>query len=113
MWRKNKQGQAFYIWDYCIPHILWCAIRGYFFDAWVICGVLENCETGAPIANAQVTAWDADLLSDDNLGTAITDVNGHFRIDYSTIDFKQTFLSPWINNCQHAIARVSFLDVYA
>ena len=34
---------------------------------------------------------------DDNLGKARTDINGHFRIDYTSIQFKQTFLSPWIN----------------
>lgn len=96
-WRTNRQEQSFYIWDFCIFSKLWCLIRGHFFDAWVICGVLENCATGAPIPNAQVTAWDDDFLSDDNLGTATTDANGHFRIDYSSIDFKQTFLSPLIN----------------
>lgn len=96
-WRQDKQRNYVYLWDFCIPQKFWCAIRGHFFDAWVICGVLENCQTGNPISNAQVTAWDADLLSDDNLGTATTNASGHFRIDYSTVDFKQTFLSPWIN----------------
>ncbi len=96
-WREDNQGHAFYRWDYCIHHRLWCLIRGYYFDAWVICGTLVNCETGTPIPNAQVTAWDADFLSDDNLGTTTTDAQGHFRIDYHSLQFKQTFLSPWIN----------------
>jgi len=97
-WRIDEKQKFYYFhWKYCVPYKWWCHIRGYYFDAWVICGILTQCETGAPIPNAQVTAWDADFLTDDNLGTAVTDANGHFRIDYSSIKFKQTFLSPWIN----------------
>ena len=84
-------------WNFTIPHKIWCNIRGKYFDAWVICGHLRNCETNKPIVNASVTAWDADFLTDDNLGTATTDANGHFRIDYTSATFKKTFLSPWIN----------------
>ncbi|WP_406845392.1 hypothetical protein [Flavobacterium soyae] len=86
-----------YRWEYAIAYKWWCYIRGHFFDAWVICGHLMNCQTNKPIANAKVTAMDADFLTDDNLGTATTDSNGHFRIDYTSADFKKTFLSPWIN----------------
>ena len=97
-WRGSREQESFFFrWDYCIPARWWCYIRGYYFDAWVICGHLRNCDTGIPIANATVTAWDADFLSDDNLGSAVTDASGHFRIDYTSIQFKQTFLSPWIN----------------
>lgn len=87
----------FFKWEYCLSAKWWCYIRGHYFDAWVICGQLRNCDSGTPIANASVTAWDADFLTDDNLGTVITDASGHFRIDYTSIQFKQTFLSPWIN----------------
>ena len=97
-WRTEKEQQfAYYQWQYCISAKWWCYIRGHFFDAWVICGHMYVCGTKTPIPNVKVTAWDADFLSDDNLGSAVTDVNGHFRIDYSSIDFKQTFLSPLIN----------------
>ena len=97
-WRNAATNENyFYKWDYCLSAKWWCYIRGHYFDAWVICGHLRNCDTGTPIANASVTAWDADFLTDDNLGTAITDASGHFRIDYTSIQFKQTFLSPWIN----------------
>jgi hypothetical protein len=97
-WRiDEKQKFSYYLWQYCVPYKWWCHIRGYYFDAWVICGILTQCETGAPIPNAKVTAWDADFLTDDNLGSDTTDASGHFRIDYSSIKFKQTFLSPWIN----------------
>lgn len=84
-------------WNYTIAHKWWCYIRGHFFDAWVICGHLMNCKTNKPIANATVTAMDADFLTDDTLGSTITDATGHFRIDYSAADFKKTFLSPWLN----------------
>ncbi len=97
-WRieENKRNYYFH-WEYFIPAKWWCHIRGYYFDAWVICGTLTQCETGAPIPNAKVTAFDADFLTDDNLGSDTTDSNGHFRIDYTSLKFKQTFLSPWIN----------------
>lgn len=93
---KQVQSQN-YRWEYAIAYKWWCYIRGHFFDAWVICGHLMNCRTNEPIANAKVTAMDADFLTDDNLGSATTDSYGHFRIDYSSADFKKTFLSPWIN----------------
>ena len=96
-WRIDKQERSYYIWKYCIPAKWWCYIRGHYFDAWVICGHLYVCGTKTPIPNVKITAWDADFLTDDNLGSDTTDSNGHFRIDYSSIDFKQTFLSPWIN----------------
>jgi len=84
-------------WQCNIAYKWWCYIRGHYFDAWVICGHLRNCKTGKPIANAKVTAMDADFLTDDNLGSDTTDASGHFRIDYTSADFKKTFLSPWIN----------------
>jgi len=98
LWRTEQDRERSYFhWQYCISSYWWCYIRGYYFDAWVICGNLTNCETGVPIANATVTAWDADFITEDNLGTVLTDANGHFRIDYTSIQFKQTFLSPWFN----------------
>lgn len=97
-WRRNEFEEFnFFNWSHEISYKFWCYIRGHYFDAWVICGHLVNCKTNTPIANAKVTAFDADFLTDDNLGTATTDSNGHFRIDYSSIKFKQTFLSPLIN----------------
>ncbi|MEO8962391.1 MAG: hypothetical protein ABI325_10940 [Ginsengibacter sp.] len=97
-WRTNKeQDSYFFKWEYCIPARWWCYIRGYYFDAWVVCGHMYVCDSKTPIPNVKITAWDADFLTDDNLGNDTTDANGHFRIDYSSIDFKKTFLSPWIN----------------
>ncbi|HEX2631008.1 MAG TPA: hypothetical protein VHM26_18455 [Chitinophagaceae bacterium] len=96
-WRLDQRERYFFHWKYCIPAKWWCFIRGHYFDAWVICGRIVVCGTKTPIPNVKITAWDADFFSDDNLGSATSDANGHFRIDYSTLTFKQTFLSPWIN----------------
>lgn len=83
--------------SYIISSKWWCYIRGVLFDSWMICGKLLNCQTGVAIKGAKVTAFDADFISDDTLGTATTDGNGYFRIDYTSATFKQTFLSPIIN----------------
>ena len=54
-WRSSPdQSLTVFRWDYCISEKWWCFIRGYFFDAWVICGRLLNCETGAPLAGVEV-----------------------------------------------------------
>jgi hypothetical protein len=92
-WRAEQEtGNYYFQWRYCIVAKWWCQIRGHYFDAWVICGHLYVCGTKTPIPGVKVTAWDADFLSDDNLGSDITDANGHFRIDYTSLTFKQTFL---------------------
>jgi hypothetical protein len=97
-WRADEVQQNFYYhWKYCISAKWWCYIRGHYFDVWTICGHMYVCDTKTPIPNVEVTAWDADFFTDDNLGSAITDASGHFRIDYTSAKFKQTFLSPALN----------------
>ena len=78
-------------WKYALPTKFWCFIRGYYFDAWTICGHLTNCQTKEPLVGVDVFAYDADLLQDDTLGSAKTDATGHFRIDYTSTDFRQNF----------------------
>lgn len=96
-WRQGDDDQLIAIWEYCLPTRLWCRIRAYF-DAWVICGYVRDCQNdNLPLPNLVVTAFDADWLTDDTLGEALTDAQGFYRIDYSSADFKQTFLSPFIN----------------
>jgi len=83
-------------WEYCLPYRFWCPVR-LRFGAWVICGHVTDCKQHAPIAGVKVRAFDVDWLQDDDLGSAITDINGHFRIDYTTDDFTRTPFSPLIN----------------
>ncbi|MGB3589010.1 MAG: hypothetical protein WBA23_20855 [Tunicatimonas sp.] len=95
-WRE-RDDELVAVWDYCLPNRFWCGIRS-LFDAWVICGKILDCKNdNRPIENVRVTAFDADWIKDDVLGSAVTDSNGYFRIDYTSSDFKQTFLSPVVN----------------
>lgn len=108
---RNEQTLSFK-WDYCLPPKWWCYIRGHYFDAWVICGYLRNCETKRPIANATVQAYDADLFNDDFLGSALTDANGHFRIDYTSAQFKVNFIPLNVETDPGALTFNSGPDVY-
>lgn len=95
-WRQRESGFAA-IWDYCLPYRYWCMIRARF-GAWVICGRLRTCASPqTPIVGATVSAFDADWLQDDPLGSTVTDATGRFRIDYGTADFQVTPFSPSIN----------------
>ncbi len=95
-WRQSDEHLSAG-WTYCIPSRFWCYILS-LFDVWVICGRVSLCENPKiPFIGVKVTAFDADWITDDTLGTATTDNNGRFRIYYNSIDFQQTFLSPFIN----------------
>jgi hypothetical protein len=94
-WKETNAG-AEAQWNYRISHKLWCYILS-LLDIWVICGVVLNCESQQALAGIEVIAMDDDVISDDQLGTATTDSNGHFCIYYRSKDFKKTFLSPIIN----------------
>ena len=95
--RLRAQGPAeepAAIWRYCLPADFWCEVRAHF-DAWVICGrVLAPAQ---PIGSVRVTAFDADWVQDDVMGSAFTDSEGKFRIDYERAAFTRTPLSPIIN----------------
>jgi hypothetical protein len=51
-------------------------------------GVVRERETGRPLAELVVRAYDKDLIFDDVLGFASTDQDGGFSIAFSTEDFK-------------------------
>jgi 5-hydroxyisourate hydrolase-like protein (transthyretin family) len=94
-WVATEQGQQA-TWEYCLPADFWQTIRARF-DAWTICGQVVRRTTHEPLSNVQVTAFDADWLQDDRLGSAHTDAEGRFRIDYARADFTRTPLSPLLN----------------
>jgi hypothetical protein len=83
--------------SHIVPSRWWCEIKGRYFDVWTICGILTDCKTGKPLPGVTVIAMDADFITDDKLGSAQTDANGHFTIYYDSLTFKKTFLSPVIN----------------
>ncbi|MGA7732526.1 MAG: hypothetical protein WCD37_14800 [Chloroflexia bacterium] len=95
MWRETQYGYL-WGWEYCLPARIWCAIRA-LFGAWAICGRVMICDKKAPVGGVKVSAFDADWITDDLLGTATTDAQGKFRIDYGWADFHNTFFSPIIN----------------
>jgi hypothetical protein len=59
-------------------------------DAWVVSGRVVSADGRLPQPRLKVHVFDADLLQDDTVGTAITDEEGRFRIDYAARDFKKT-----------------------
>jgi len=85
-WRQAESGFVA-AWDYCLPYRHWCLIRG-LFGAYTICGRIVHCETKRPIGGVKVFAYDRDWLQDDELGSAMTDGAGEFRIDYPWAAFQ-------------------------
>jgi len=86
-WRE-REDRAVAAWEYAIPQRFWCFLRS-LLDAWVICGRVTVCGTKQPAAYVKVLAFDRDWLADDPLGTAMTDADGRFRIDYHGADYRK------------------------
>ena len=93
---KQTDSGLVAVFEYCVPYRFWCGVRARF-DAWAICGRVITCETQSTLAGLKVTAFDTDWTQDDELGSAVTDSDGKFRIDYTSADFKKTPFSPFIN----------------
>jgi len=56
-------------------------------DDFRILGTIEEEETGRPLANLIVRAFDRDLIFDDKVGFATTDDDGRFEIRFNRQDF--------------------------
>jgi hypothetical protein len=95
-WTEQGNDMVAPYWGYIIPIRYWCHLIAYF-DLWVICGRFVTCEGKKPLPGAIIRAFDADWLQHDALGEATTDFSGHFRIYYTSADFKKTPFSPLIN----------------
>ena len=57
-------------------------------DSFRVLGTIEEEETGRPLANLIVRAFDRDLLFDDKVGYATTDEDGRFEIHFKRRDFR-------------------------
>lgn len=56
-------------------------------DDFRIVGTIEEEETGRPLANLIVRAFDRDLIFDDKVGYTTTDDDGRFEIRFNREDF--------------------------
>ncbi|WP_209403013.1 hypothetical protein [Pseudozobellia sp. WGM2] len=96
VWRPDGQNFS-YSYNHTFPFKNWCQIRA-LFDAWTICGSLKiTGATNTKLFGFKIVVMDVDWIKDDLIGTAITDEKGYFRVDYTSADFKKTFLSPILN----------------
>lgn len=84
-WRQYDDGLVA-VWDYCLPHRIWCHILA-LLERWIICGKVIHCNTQQPIGGVKVSAFDRDWLQDDPLGNALTDSDGRFLIEYKKAEF--------------------------
>ena len=100
------QGIMISHWNYELPFGFWRYILS-LFDVWVIYGkVVSSRNPKIPIIGVEVTAHDADWISENHLGTSYTDKSGHFRIYYTSHDFNRTSLATGGVN-------ISITDVYS
>ncbi|MEE8474421.1 MAG: hypothetical protein V3T01_03660 [Myxococcota bacterium] len=57
-------------------------------DIFRVAGTIEEEETGRPLANLIVRAFDRDLIFDDNVGYTTTDDDGRFEIRFTRQAFQ-------------------------
>ena len=62
-------------------------------DEFRIFGVVEEAETGRPLPNLVVRAFDRDLIFDDKIGFTNTNDDGHFEIRFGRKRFRDLFES--------------------
>lgn len=62
-------------------------------DTFRVTGVIEEEETGRPLCNLIVRAFDRDLVFDDKLGFTNTDADGRFEIRYGEAEFRDAWES--------------------
>ncbi len=57
-------------------------------EVFVVLGTIRERETGRPLRNLIVRAFDRDLLSDDKVGFTTSDEDGRFAIRFGTEKFR-------------------------
>ena len=75
--------------EWCIDPDQYCSLMSELGCRYV-CGQVTDCETGTPLSSLEVSAFDADIVQPDPLGTATTDANGWYLIYYTRADFEET-----------------------
>jgi hypothetical protein len=75
-------------WSHEIPTAEWSQVREGL-DLWMVAGRVVD-SGGEPLDGVRVSVFDADVVDDDLLGTADTDRDGHFRVDYAGSAFRDT-----------------------
>ncbi|HTE01997.1 MAG TPA: hypothetical protein VK668_22065 [Mucilaginibacter sp.] len=95
-WKQSQEQMSYAYFAYIIDNKWFCRILT-LLDIWVVSGYVTDCVTKQPIPGVRVFAYDVDLIQDDTLGDAYTDLNGKFTIVYPGANFRQTLLSPFLN----------------
>jgi hypothetical protein len=86
-WSETGQGKSA-SWNHEIPVEEWSQVREKL-DLWMVAGRVVD-GGGLPLDGVRVHVYDADVVDDDLLGTAETDGDGHFRVDYTGSAFRDT-----------------------
>jgi len=56
----------------------------------IVKGRIVDRSAGKPVQGAEVEVWDKDMLIDDYLGTATTDQDGRFDVEFIWAEFKDS-----------------------
>lgn len=87
-WRPTEGGNRA-DWECVLSQGFWSRVKSAL-DSWTILGRVTSRAAQVPLTGLKVHAFDADLLQDDPLGTATTNEEGCFRIDFPGRIFRQT-----------------------
>jgi len=86
-WRDHERG-AIATWEHCLAPQEWCAILEQA-GLWVVAGRITDCETEEPLADMEVTVFDADIIQHDALGSDTTNADGEYAIYYTDTDVER------------------------
>jgi hypothetical protein len=85
-WGKGETG-AVTTQDHRLGEKEWCALLEEL-GIWVVLGRVTDADSGDPLRNLTVTVHDADIVQDDDLGSATTGTDGGYAVYYTVADFE-------------------------